>query len=260
MPAPRPDVNARKALHRAVEVATTEQCGYVCGSVRKTNRSRKHGGAMHSNADAQQDDLLTIADIARHFGLPESTARYYCKRFAPFMPSVGEGRRRRFRPEALAVVEAVLDAMQTARNATAVEARLTGRFARNAAVVPSPPHDFSAPAVHAPSAPALPAQAVPTARPHEGLPPVALALMEQQGRTLEGIASALNTLAARQDDLARLVAHARAAEEEVATLRREVSNLRLLLDASEKTQQQDLEQLRTWLGRIIAEKRRNVRS
>ena len=45
--------------------------------------------------------LLSIADISRHFSLPESTTRYYCKRFAAYIPSVGEGRRRRYRSETL---------------------------------------------------------------------------------------------------------------------------------------------------------------
>ena len=35
--------------------------------------------------------LLTIAEIAKQFQLPESTARFYCKRFMDFMPHVGHG-------------------------------------------------------------------------------------------------------------------------------------------------------------------------
>ena len=54
------------------------------------------------------EGLLSIADISRHFSLPESTTRYYCKRFAAFIPSVGEGRRRRYRPETLEVIAAIL--------------------------------------------------------------------------------------------------------------------------------------------------------
>lgn len=41
---------------------------------------------------SMNEALLSIADISRHFSLPESTTRYYCKRFAAFIPSVGEGR------------------------------------------------------------------------------------------------------------------------------------------------------------------------
>ena len=53
---------------------------------------------------AVAESLLSIADISRHFSLPESTTRYYCKRFAQFIPSVGDGRRRRYRRETLDVI------------------------------------------------------------------------------------------------------------------------------------------------------------
>lgn len=227
---------------------------------------------MHDENGTRQDGLLTIADIARHFGLPESTARYYCKRFAPFMPSVGEGRRRRYRPGALEVVEAVLDAMQMARNAAAVEARLAGRFARNVLPLSSASgYDGQPPmrGAHTPELASVPAEtagmaAIAPSRasvPVAGalLPEAALALLEQQNRTLACIADALSSLSARQDELARLVAHARGVEDELAGLRRDVGNLRILLNASEKMQQQDLDQLRTWLTRIIDEKRRAAR-
>ena len=79
----------------------------------------------------QQETLLSIADIARHFDLPESTARYYCKRFAEHIPSVGEGRRRRYRPETLEVIALVLEEMQKSRTAASVEELLATQFPRN---------------------------------------------------------------------------------------------------------------------------------
>ena len=74
------------------------------------------------------ESLLSIADISRHFSLPESTTRYYCKRFAHFIPSVGDGRRRRYRRETLDVIAAVLEQMQKSRTAAAVEDALNARF------------------------------------------------------------------------------------------------------------------------------------
>ena len=76
--------------------------------------------------------LLSIADISRHFSLPESTTRYYCKRFAAYIPSVGEGRRRRYRSETLDVIQAILDQMQKSRTAVAVDEALQTLFPRNA--------------------------------------------------------------------------------------------------------------------------------
>lgn len=77
---------------------------------------------------SMNEALLSIADISRHFSLPESTTRYYCKRFAAFIPSVGEGRRRRYRQETLDVIAAILEQMQKSRTAAAVEDVLQARF------------------------------------------------------------------------------------------------------------------------------------
>lgn len=73
--------------------------------------------------------LLTIAEIARQLGLPESTVRYYRDRFEAFVPSVGEGRTRRYRPEAVEVLRFVADAMRAGVPAEEVEAALRERFA-----------------------------------------------------------------------------------------------------------------------------------
>jgi DNA-binding transcriptional MerR regulator len=179
--------------------------------------------------------LLTIADIARHFALPESTARYYCKRFAAYMPVCGEGRRKRYRKEALEVTRAVLEAMRDTRTAAGVEAMLAESFPCNALSV-------LIPLENAP----LPAETLPV--PSQG---VTLQLIEQQNRTLEGIASALALLVRRQDDLDALTEQARAAQEENKTLRAELTRLRLLVDSSEKLHQQDMDQIRNWLGRLV---------
>ena len=180
------------------------------------------------------DRLLTIADIARHFSLPESTARYYCKRFAAYMPICGEGRRKRYRKEALDVIRAVLEAMRNTRTATGVETMLAESFPCNALSLltqidndPLPQETLPAPAL--------------------GVP---LKLIEQQSRALEGIASALALLVRRQDDLEALAVQARSAQEENKALKSEISRLRLLVDCSEKIHQQDMDQIRNWLGRL----------
>ena len=89
-----------------------------------------------SMSTQQENSLLSIADIARHFDLPESTARYYCKRFAEHIPSVGEGRRRRYRPETLEVIALVLEEMQKSRTAASVEELLAVQFPRNVEIRP----------------------------------------------------------------------------------------------------------------------------
>ena len=180
------------------------------------------------------EKLLTIADIARHFDLPESTARYYCKRFSAYMPVCGEGRRKRYRKGTLDVVRAVLDAMRTTRTAANVEAMLAQNFPCNALTLLTPLDAAPLPETSL----SVVAQSVP------------LQLIEQQSRALEGIASSLTLLVRRQEDLDALTEQARLAQEENKALRAELGRLRLLVDCSEKVHQQDMDQIRTWLGRL----------
>ncbi|MEG2171682.1 MAG: MerR family transcriptional regulator [Desulfovibrionaceae bacterium] len=197
------------------------------------------------------DVLLSIVDIARHFSLPESTARYYCKRFAPFIPTCGEGRRRRFRPEVIPVIQTVLEVMRSSRTATAVEQELTLRYPRNAE------SNQASIAVSTP----LPAttEGVSPARTEAGdLPALALHLLQQQSHALENIGTALQLMVTRQQQLDHLTDQARAAAEENSLLREEVGKLRQQLYATEALQQSDLEQLRTWMGRIVRTRASNV--
>ena len=189
---------------------------------------------------AEAEHLLTLTQIARHFSLPESTARYYCKRFAAFVPSTGEGRRRRYRQEALAVIAAIMEHMRTERTASGVEEALSRLFPRQMdALVPV-----------ARKSPAL-APASPAAQ-TEGafVPAMAMKLLEQQTRAMEGIAASLDMLARQQENLRHLSEQARNVGEENQRLRQELETLRLLQHSAEKTQQQDLEQIRTWVARM----------
>lgn len=194
-----------------------------------------------SNTDA----LLSIVDIARRFSLPESTARYYCKRFAPFIPSCGEGRRRRFRQEVIPVIETILEVMRSSRTASAVEQELALRYPRNAesadaiAVVP---------VVN--TAPALPTGNE-LATQGADIPAFALHLLQQQSHALESIGKALQMMLDRQDQLDALASQAEVAATENAALRTEVGRLKQQVYAAEALQQADLDQLRTWMGRIV---------
>lgn len=183
---------------------------------------------------SQSATLLSIADIARHFSLPESTARYYCKRFAQYIPSIGEGRRKRYRPETLEVIQTILDQMQKSRTAAAVDEALDTLFPRNALAVSE--------------------SSVPTTRSMSeetslASPPV-LQLMERQTMALEGIFYVL------QDSLQSMNAQNTANKENIASVQKEVKTLKMLLEASEKTHQADIEQLRQWMGKMLRSQKR----
>jgi DNA-binding transcriptional MerR regulator len=59
--------------------------------------------------------LYGLCELARELGLPESTTRYYRDVFAPFVPSVGLGRRRRYPEEALATLRFIARAFAEGR-------------------------------------------------------------------------------------------------------------------------------------------------
>ena len=181
---------------------------------------------------SRTEGLLSLADISRHFSLPESTTRYYCKRFAAFIPSVGEGRRRRYRPETLDVISAILEQMQISRTAAAVENTLQARFPRNALAVPEP-ETCLARQLDTPVADLLPA--------------AALQFLERQTQALESIAQLMRVVIERLPQAEA----ATGATAENQQLRNDVEKLRVLLHASEKTQQADLDQLRAWMTRVI---------
>lgn len=187
------------------------------------------------------EGLLSIADISRHFSLPESTTRYYCKRFAAFIPSVGEGRRRRYRPETLEVIAAILEQMRKSRTAASVENALLARFPRNALAVSKPE-------------PCLTQAEHPVA---ELLPAAALRLLERQTLALEGIAKLIHLVIERLPQPGMMLSET---AQENQQLRKDVENLRVLLHASEKTQQADLDQLREWMTKVIRSRGKDAAS
>lgn len=197
----------------------------------------------------QETPLLSIADIARHFDLPESTARYYCKRFAEHIPSVGEGRRRRYRPETLEVIALVLEEMQKSRTAASVEELLATQFPRNVEIRPL---SILPPAQEKNDLQIVTASPVAPATPQEALPlpdsPAVLQLLERQTSALEGMLHVLRLLVERMPPFTGDPATETAAATE---LRKEVQTLRTLLEACEKNHQSDLEQIRKWVGKLI---------
>ena len=208
---------------------------------------------MSSKAAAkpeEQPGLLTMADLAMRFALPESTARYYCRRFNAFLPQEGQARRR-YRPEAIPVFAAIQEAMRRTRHARSVEMELSLQFA-------------AAPAEGQDSAAAREtAQAAPAAVVYDHNPVAVmqefsrniLHILNAQAQALERIADALDgagAAAAEREPAASMAAvEAEAATSaEIEALRKEIKTLRGLMDSSEQIHQQDVEQLRKWLNRL----------
>ena len=181
---------------------------------------------------------LTLTDMARQLQLAESTTRYYCKRFASFIPVVGEGRRRRYGPEALEVMGVIAEYMTSMRSATAVAEALEKRFPRvvDAAPVVTPLQA---------DAPAMPA----------GVTPATYAIpahyLEQQTKAMQVMALTLDKVTRQQEALRRLAAASKAIVEENRALKQELASVRELLHTAELVHQEDLQQIRNWMGKII---------
>lgn len=195
--------------------------------------------------------MLTIAEIARRYDLPESTARYYCKRFRPFLPHVGEGKRRRFLPEALPVFETLLEAMNQSKSASSVEHVLRQKF-------PETPRKTAAHNGLVADQRGVTSQTGQIGQIGEHLE----ALLQQQNNALQGIAESLQQLCAaenapQKETNGQLETRLQNMEARIENLgqemRRELKNLSSMQDQAERIHQQDMEQLRKWLNHLARE-------
>lgn len=167
-----------------------------------------------------EPSLLSIADLSRRLALPESTTRYYCKRFAAHLPHTGEGRKRRYYPECVDILTAIAGGMRQNKNALAVDFALQATAPQKARPVMLEP------------VPALSSQL--------------MDLMERQTEALQQIAAAMTLFASRPSEPPALPAGGEAAE----ALRQEIDALRGEMSAAEQGYQRNLDQMRKWLARF----------
>lgn len=214
---------------------------------------------MSSKASAKpevQTGLMTMADLAARFALPESTARYYCRRFNDFLPQEGQGRRR-YKPEAVTVFAAIQEAMRRTRHARSVEMELSLQFA----AAPAEGRDGIADRELARTAPSAVVYDYNPVAVMQEFSRNILHVLNAQARALERIADALaapGAIAAAAPDHQTATSKTAAtapepgagASAEIEALRKEIKTLRGLMDSSEQIHQQDVEQLRKWLNRL----------
>lgn len=194
-----------------------------------------------AKASKEPGGLLTMADLAARFSLPESTARYYCKRFQAFLPQEGEGRRR-YKPEAVQVFAAIQEAMRRTKHAKSVEMELSLQY----------------PAQEIAKGEPLALAEIQTRHPAAVLQEFSQSLLQvlnAQASALEKIAEALGgglpgPVVAETPSVSAAVAGEDSFSREIENLRKEIKTLRGLMDSSEEIHQQDVEQLRKWLNRL----------
>ena len=201
---------------------------------------------------ANNDALYTIADLSRQFNLPESTCRYYCKRFAEFIPSVGEGRRKRFRKDTLGIIETIVEEMKKSRTCDAVEDVLAIRYPRTALVLQNennilPTTQDEVQKNLTPTNSQAQLSTTDNLMFAQSFPPLVLEFMDRQTKALEGISKMFNVLISNISNIAQ----EKKDNSQIEDLKKEITEMKLLLDANEKNQQADLEQIRNWIGRIM---------
>lgn len=87
---------------------------------------------------ASEVRLLSVAEIARKLGVPESTVHYWKNRFAQHLPSQGSGRQKRFRPEAVDVFRVIAEMFSLGHSTQDVMETLGKRFALTASMDSDP--------------------------------------------------------------------------------------------------------------------------
>lgn len=219
------------------------------------------------------------AELARYFGVPESTMRFYCTRFADFLPSTGEGRKRRYAFACLEVLSYIRKQLPQLRSSDALEYALAARFPRTLPSVSVQTSNGNAPdlernnipsgfpanmadkgydwgpnSIHERFAQLLPPDNLPTEWTESApatRPELHLCARTIQNDLMDRIDEAMELLAAenrKKND--QLAARADATDREITALREEMRTMRLLLSTAEKTQQADIEQLRALLLRV----------
>jgi DNA-binding transcriptional MerR regulator len=84
--------------------------------------------------------VLSVAEIARELELPESTVHYWKNRFAQHLPSVGRGRQKRFKPEAIEIFATISRLLKEGHTARDVMDQLAQSYPFQADAMPETSH------------------------------------------------------------------------------------------------------------------------
>ncbi len=68
--------------------------------------------------------LYTIKELSKELKIPESTLRYYRDRFEEFIPTVGKGRKRRYKEEAIDVFKLIIEGYEQDLNFRQIKDKL----------------------------------------------------------------------------------------------------------------------------------------
>jgi len=78
----------------------------------------------------KKEGNYTIQEISKLLNVPESTLRYWRDKYEDFIPMVGEGRKRRYKEEAVIVLKRIAELSAEELTAEDIAERLSLEFAR----------------------------------------------------------------------------------------------------------------------------------
>jgi DNA-binding transcriptional MerR regulator len=73
-------------------------------------------------------ELYTLVALSERFNIKESTLRFHTKRYQNYIPSVGEGKNRRYEEDALPVIAFILDRVSEKRTQQQITESLNEQF------------------------------------------------------------------------------------------------------------------------------------
>lgn len=157
-------------------------------------------------------ELLSIKDISQELGIPQSTLRYYRDLFLDYLPAMGEGKKKRFYPEAVEVFQTIAKCMHQNKNADDIANELDSRFTRFIEIEPEPQESS---ATHSQADENGQSQALATVHQFDGS--TIMAVIASQNQALQQIAATISMVNGQQEELQHLKQEVSKLEERLET-------------------------------------------
>ncbi len=157
-------------------------------------------------------ELLSIKDISQELGIPQSTLRYYRDLFLDYLPALGEGKKKRFYPEAVEVFQAIAKCMHQNKNADDIANELDSRFTRFIEIDPEPQESSATYSYNDENGQS---QALSTINQFDGS--TIMAVIASQNQALQQIAATISMVNGQQEELQHLKQEVSKLEERLET-------------------------------------------
>lgn len=157
-------------------------------------------------------ELLSIKDISQELGIPQSTLRYYRDLFMDYLPATGEGKKKRFYPEAIEVFQVIAKSMHMNKNADDINHDLSRRFTR---FIEVNSESQESDATYSQQEEINQEQALSTVNQFDG--PAIMTVIAAQNQALQQIAATINIVNEHQEELHSLKQEVSKLEERLET-------------------------------------------